>query len=68
MTAEALSSLLLRGAPVPDDLWDPADCRALWIAALEMYLRDAIAAAKGSEHREAVAALHDLRGGCEMLA
>jgi len=61
------AALPTRVAPLPADQWDPADCRALWIAALEMYLRDVTAGFKGSQARHAQEALDDLLGRQVML-
>ena len=62
------TALPLRTAPPPQDEWDPADCRALWLAALEMYVRDATAGYRGSQTAPAQGALRDVLGRREQLA
>lgn len=62
------AAIPVRVAPQPASQCDPADCRALWLAALEIYLRDVIAASRGSQVRHAREALEDLFGTRIMLA
>lgn len=64
-TAPDLSRRL---GPPPPDLWDADDCRQLWGAAIEMYVRDATSGYCGSCLPHATEALEDLLGTRVMLA
>lgn len=61
------AALPIRVEPLPSCQWDPADCRALWLAALELYLRDAEAGSRGGQLAHARDALDDLLGPRAML-